>query len=98
MAAGPVRVAVIGVGHLGRHHARILSGLDGAALVGVVDANPQRAEEIAEIHGTKALAMADLAGTVDAVVVATPTASHAEVARPLLERGVAGLIEKPIAR
>jgi predicted dehydrogenase len=98
MAAGPVRVAVIGVGHLGRHHARILSGLDGAALVGVVDANPQRAQEIAEIHGTKPLAMSDLAGAVDAVVVATPTASHAEVARPLLERGVAVLIEKPIAR
>ena len=98
MAETRVRTAVIGVGHLGRHHARILSGLEGVDLVGVVDANPQRAEEIAEIHKTTALAMADLAGAVDAVVVATPTASHADVACPLLERGVAVLVEKPIAR
>jgi predicted dehydrogenase len=98
MTAGRVRTAVIGVGHLGRHHARILSDLEGVELVGVVDVNPQRAQEIAEIHRTKALAPGDLAGAVDAVVVATPTASHAEVARPLLERGIAVLVEKPIAR
>ena len=98
MTAGRVRTAVIGVGHLGRHHARILSDLEGVELVGVVDVNPQRAQEIAEIHRTKALAPADLAGAVDAVVVATPTASHLEVARPLLARGIAVLVEKPIAR
>jgi predicted dehydrogenase len=98
MTPGRVRAAVIGVGHLGRHHARILSDLEGVELVGVVDVNPQRAQEIAEIHRTKVLAPGDLAGAVDAVVVATPTASHAEVACPLLERGVAVLVEKPIAR
>src|SRR3954470_10203928 len=98
MTAGRVRIAVIGVGHLGRHHARILSDLDGVDLVGIVDANGARAREIAEIHGTQALTSADLSGAVDAVVVATPTASHAEVARPFLERGVAVLVEKPIAR
>jgi predicted dehydrogenase len=99
MSGARVRTAVIGVGHLGRHHARILAELPGAELVGVVDANQQRADEIAEIHGTKALSMADLeGGTVDAVVVATPTASHADVAGPLLEAGIAALVEKPIAR
>ena len=98
MSANEVRAAVIGVGHLGRHHARILSELEGVQLVGVVDANQQRAVEIAEIHKTKALAPADLAGAVDAVVVATPTASHAEVACPLLIAGIAVLVEKPIAR
>ena len=61
MTAGRVRAAVIGVGHLGRHHARILSDLEGVELVGVVDVNPQRAQEIAEIHRTKALAPGDLA-------------------------------------
>jgi hypothetical protein len=98
MIAKPVRTAVIGVGHLGRHHARILSELEGVQLVGVVDANQQRAQEIAEMHKTRALGAADLAGAVDAVVVATPTASHAEVACPLLIAGVAVLVEKPIAR
>jgi predicted dehydrogenase len=94
-----MRVAVIGVGHLGRHHARILSGMDGVDLVGVADSNIERAREIAEAHAT---AVVDdpsaLAGAVDAVVVATPTASHAAVATPFLEAGVAVLVEKPLAR
>ena len=94
-----MRVAVIGVGHLGRHHARILSSTDGVTLVGVVDTNLQRAREIAEAHGTAAIEdAASLVGAVDAVVVATPTASHAAVATPLLDAGVAVLIEKPLAR
>lgn len=94
-----MRVAVIGVGHLGRHHARILSSTDGVTLVGVVDTNLQRAREIAEAHGTAAIEdAASLLGAVDAVVVATPTASHAAVATPLLDAGVAVLIEKPLAR
>jgi predicted dehydrogenase len=94
-----MRVAVIGVGHLGRHHARILSGMDGVDLVGVADSNIERAREIAEAHAT---AVVDdpsaLVGAVDAVVVATPTASHAAVATPFLEAGVAVLVEKPLAR
>jgi predicted dehydrogenase len=98
MTSRSIRAAVIGVGHLGRHHARILAELPGVELVGVADANVQRAQEIADIHGTKVLAPSQMAGAVDAVVVATPTASHAEVACPLLEAGVAVLVEKPIAR
>jgi predicted dehydrogenase len=94
-----MRVAVVGVGHLGRHHARILAAMDGVDLVGVADANLQRAREIAEAQGTAAVAdAAALVGAVDAVVVATPTASHAAVATPFLEAGAAVLVEKPLAR
>jgi len=94
-----LRVAVIGVGHLGRHHARLLSAMPGVDLVGVVDTNLQRAREIAEAHATSAvIESASLIGVVDAVVVATPTASHAAVAAPFLEAGTAVLIEKPLAR
>ena len=94
-----MRVAVIGVGHLGRHHARILAGMPDVDLVGIVDTNLQRAREIADAHGTKVIDdAASLVGGVDAVVVATPTASHAAVATPFLEAGTAVLIEKPLAR
>lgn len=94
-----LRVAVIGVGHLGRHHARILSTLDGATLVGVVDAKKERAAEIAAAHGTRPVADAsDLLGHVDAVSVAVPTEAHLDVALPFLERGVSVLVEKPMAR
>jgi predicted dehydrogenase len=94
-----VRVAVIGVGHLGRHHARILSGLPGADLVAVVDANEARAAEVAATCDTRALTDArDVLGQVDAVTVAVPTEHHLEVARPFLARGIPTLVEKPIAR
>jgi predicted dehydrogenase len=94
-----VRVAVIGVGHLGRHHARILSSLAGVELVAVVDINQARAKEIAAAHGTAALFDArELAGRVDAVTVAVPTEAHRDVALPFLEAGVGVLVEKPIGR
>lgn len=94
-----LRVAVIGVGHLGRHHARILASLPGATLVGVVDTNAARAQDVAGQHGTRAFTDAsDVLDLVDAVSVAVPTESHLEVARPFLERGIAALVEKPMAR
>jgi predicted dehydrogenase len=93
-----LRVAVIGVGYLGQHHARLLASMDDAELVGVVDIKPGRAEEVASKYGTRACASAEgLLGQVDAVTVAVPTASHVEVALPFLDRGVAVLVEKPIA-
>ena len=92
-------MAVIGVGYLGRHHARILSDLPGATLAAVVDTNRARAEEIAAAHGTRPLFDArELAGEVDAVTIAVPTESHLGVAVPLLEAGVPVLVEKPMAR
>ncbi len=83
---------------MGRHHARIYSELPDVELVAVCDADPARAEEIAQKVGAPAITRAvDLLGKVDAVTIAVPTVHHAEVARPFLESGVATLIEKPIA-
>jgi predicted dehydrogenase len=93
------RLAVIGVGHLGRHHARILSAMPDVALVGIVDINQERAKQVASTNSTQSIRdAADLVGRVDGVVVATPTESHAAIARRFLEGGVAVLIEKPLAR
>jgi len=94
-----LRVAVIGVGHLGRHHARILSAMPGVELVAVVDTNQARAEEIAASARTRPVFHArELAGQVDAVTIAVPTELHHEVAIPLLTSGVPVLVEKPMAR
>ena len=83
----PLRVAVVGVGYLGRHHARIMSALPGVELVAVVDINAARAAEIAAAHGTRALTdAADLRDEVDAVTMAVPTEVHHEIARPFLQR------------
>jgi predicted dehydrogenase len=95
----PVRIAVIGVGHLGRHHARILSSMEGARLTAVVDTIPERAREIAAASSARALTdYRDLFDEVDAAVVAVPTESHREVAVPFLERGIPVLVEKPMSR
>ena len=99
----PLRVAVIGVGHLGRHHARILSTLEGVTLTAVVDKLPDRAAEIAASTGSRALTdsaalIASLGGEVDAVTVAVPTELHRDIALPFLERGISVLVEKPMAR
>ena len=49
----PVRVGVVGVGHLGQHHARLLAAMPGVTLVGVADIKPERAREVAAAHATK---------------------------------------------
>jgi predicted dehydrogenase len=97
--AGPLRVAVIGVGHLGKHHARLFAGLDGAQLVAVVDTAADRAAAAAEATGARALSdFRDVLGQVDAVSIAVPTELHRDVALPFLEHGTAVLVEKPITR
>jgi virulence factor len=94
----PVRVAVIGAGHMGSHHLRIYSGLKGVELVGVVDADPSRAREAAVRHGCRAFSsIEEVAGEVDAATVAIPSSLHLEAAGALLERGVHCLVEKPLA-
>jgi predicted dehydrogenase len=98
MTTSPLRIAVIGVGHLGRHHARILAARPEVTLVGVADINAARAEEVAASVGTRVLVGGVDADSVDAVVVAVPTEVHAEIAVPLLRRGIATLVEKPLAR
>ena len=94
-----LKTAVIGVGHLGRHHARILGALDGATLDAVVDTAPGRAAEIAGAHGGRPLTdYRELLGQVDAVSIAVPTELHHDIAIPFLERGTSVLVEKPMAR
>lgn len=93
-----LRMAVIGVGSLGQHHARILAAMPDADLVGVVDIKPDRAREVASQYGTTAYSNAsELVGRVDAVSIATPTLSHVVVALPFVESGAAVLVEKPMA-
>src|SRR5690242_9469442 len=94
-----IRVAVIGVGHLGRHHARLLAGIEEAQLVAVVDTQADRAAVAAEATGARALSdYREVLGEVDAVSIAVPTELHRDVAMPFLERGTAVLVEKPITR
>lgn len=93
-----VRVGVVGVGYLGRFHALIYSRMADVELVGVVDADPLRAAEVAAEAGCVVFADATaLANVVDAVSVVVPTTAHLEVAAPLLRRGIHMLMEKPIA-
>src|SRR5688500_19400238 len=93
------RVAVIGVGALGKHHARILAALPDAELVGVVDINEARAREIGGVVNAPPFTnAAEIMGRVDAVTIAVPTESHLAVALPFLQRGISVLVEKPLAR
>jgi predicted dehydrogenase len=95
----PIRAGVVGVGRMGRHHARVYATLPETKLVGVVDANPERAEALAEqfscraFHSVEAL----LKEGVDVASIAVPTTHHRAAAEPLLSAGVACLIEKPLA-
>ena len=93
-----MRVAVIGVGHLGRHHARILASLPGVSLAGVVDINHERAAAIAGEFGTSPYADAMEIPGLELAVIATPTESHAALATPLASAGVHVLVEKPITQ
>jgi predicted dehydrogenase len=93
-----LRVGVVGVGHLGQHHARVLGAIPGVELVGVADARPEQARAVAERVGTRAVAdYRDLLDRVDAVSVAVPTTLHREVAGAFLALGTATMVEKPLA-
>ena len=94
----PLPVAVIGAGHMGRHHVRTYTQVPGAKLVAVIDANVQRARELAEPLGAKwAAQWSPELCDIRAVTVAVPTVQHLAVSRPLIERGIHVLIEKPLA-
>jgi predicted dehydrogenase len=93
-----LRVGVVGVGHLGQHHARILSGMPSVELVAVADARPEQASAVAARCRTVALHdYQPLLESVDAVTIAVPTSLHLEVASAFLRRGIATLVEKPMA-
>jgi len=91
------RVGVIGVGHLGKQHARIYHQL--GALAAVVDADAARGAEIAATYGVSHYTdFRQLFGKVDAVSVAVPTVGHHEVPKAFLERGIPALVEKPLTK
>lgn len=98
MSMTTLRAGVIGVGHLGQHHARLYAALPDSTLVGVTDQDLGRARTIAERHGAQTFEQVqDLLKTVDVVSVAVPTSGHYEVAKACLEAGKHVLVEKPIA-
>jgi predicted dehydrogenase len=95
---GRLRVGVVGVGHLGKEHARILAGLPDVELVGVADVNLAQARAVAGRCGTRPFSdYRALLGGIDAAVVAVPTAYHHAVAGELLRHGIPLLVEKPLA-
>jgi predicted dehydrogenase len=96
MSQQDLTAAVVGTGHLGRHHVRILAGMEGVRFLGAFDADRDRLAEIANEHGVPALASVEEAAAADAVVVATPTVSHREIGGALLEAGCHVMVEKPI--
>jgi predicted dehydrogenase len=93
-----VRVGVVGVGHIGREHARIYSRLPGVELVGLCDIDAQVAQKLAQKHGVKSFPTVQaMAQEIDAATISTPTNTHHEIAGHLLGLGKHVLIEKPIA-
>ncbi|MFN0109106.1 MAG: Gfo/Idh/MocA family protein [Blastocatellia bacterium] len=94
-----IKTAVIGVGHLGKEHARVYHTLETSELVAVCDTNETNGRAIAEKYGARFVGdYRDLLGEVEAVSVATPTINHHEATCAFLEAGVAVLVEKPISR
>lgn len=92
-----LKVAVVGVGYLGQHHARVYSELEGVELVGVADRDGERAKDAASRYGTKAyLDYRDLLNDVDAVSVVVPTTDHLGVSLDCIRAGKDLLVEKPI--
>jgi len=96
--SGKLRMAVVGAGRMGAFHTRACSENPEVRLLGVVDTDGRRAEEVAGRYGVAAVAELDrLPADLEAAVVAVPTSDHVAVAAPLLRRGVACLVEKPLA-
>jgi predicted dehydrogenase len=95
---GPLRIAVVGAGNMGANHLRVYSQLRSVDLVGVVESDPAKRNAASELYECRPFAdLDDLIGKVDAVSIASPSSSHAEIGALLLERGIACLIEKPLA-
>jgi predicted dehydrogenase len=96
--AEKIKTAVIGVGHLGKEHARVYHTIETAELVAVCDTNETNGRAIAERYGVRFTSdYRELLGEVEAVSVATPTINHHEATCAFLEAGVSVLVEKPIS-
>lgn len=93
-----LRVGVVGVGHIGKNHARLYAGLAGAEFTAIYDTDDAKAHQLAKEFGVMAArSLEEFSNQVEAASVATPTNTHFEIARALLEQGKHLLIEKPIA-
>lgn len=94
-----VRAGVVGVGHLGYHHARNFAALEAVELVGLVDTDPQRRAKASNDFGVPGFESVDelLDAGIDAASVVVPTSAHHDVTLHLLDAGVDVLVEKPIA-
>jgi predicted dehydrogenase len=93
-----IRIGVVGIGHLGGYHLKKYQDIPGCRIVGVVDADPERARQAADLYGCQTVSdCPKLAEMVDAVSIAVPTGAHHAVASVFLKAGVDVLLEKPIA-
>lgn len=93
-----LRVMVVGVGALGRHHARILSGLPDVRLVAVAEPREEIGQPIADQFNTRWIADSrEMLDEIDAASIVVPTTLHGEIAETFLERGIPVLVEKPLA-
>jgi predicted dehydrogenase len=93
----PLTIGVIGVGHLGKHHARLLKNVPDCRLAGIYDASVKSAEAVAKEHGLEVFPSQEaLLDAVEAVTIATPTVTHHTVGMAALERGVHTFVEKPL--
>ncbi|MEE9221655.1 MAG: Gfo/Idh/MocA family oxidoreductase [candidate division NC10 bacterium] len=93
------RVGVIGVGHVGQHHARIYRELPGVELAGIADIDPARLQEVKRVVEAPVFQdYRELFGHVEGVSLAVPTHLHAQIARECLDRGVDVLVEKPMTQ
>lgn len=90
-----IDVAIVGCGHMGRHHARAVAAHPDCRLVAAIDVVDERARAIADQYGAEC--RTTVPDGVDAVIIATPTSTHADVAGPLLTGGRWCLVEKPLA-
>ena len=91
-----LNAAVIGVGHLGKEHARIYHELEGVELVGLCDSDPSKAEKASALGVDFVTDFRKLLGRIDIASIATPTSTHFQIAQEVLNAGVHVLIEKPI--
>ncbi|WP_135303641.1 Gfo/Idh/MocA family protein [Haloarcula amylovorans] len=91
----PTPVGVIGVGSMGRNHARVYRELPTTELVGVYDADEENARAVAEEYDTRYRSLDDLLSAVEAVSIAVPTQYHFDTARECIDAGVDVLVEKP---
>lgn len=92
-----IRVGVVGVGHLGQHHARIYASLPQCELVGIADIDPKAAQKISRQYGGGAYAdYRELFGRVDALSIVVPTVYHHAIAADCLKHGIHLMVEKPI--